>query len=80
MKAFVEAEVEAGGYNTTSEYFRALVYEAQDRKAQARLELLLLEGLISGEATPMTEEDWEGIRRNVRERAAKRAEQKQSGA
>lgn len=72
MKAFVEEKVVEGGYNTTSEYFRALVREAQDRKAKTRLEVLLLEGLHSGEATPMTEQDWDEVRREVRERAARR--------
>ena len=76
MKAFVEAEVAEGGYNTTSEYFRALVRQAQDQKARAQLEALLLEGLSSGEATPMTPEDWEDIRREVRQRAAQRSAQK----
>lgn len=76
MKSFVETEVKEGGYNTTSEYFRALVREAQERKAKARLEALLLEGLHSGEATPMTEQDWEEIRQEVRARAAKRVARK----
>ncbi|HZO91652.1 MAG TPA: type II toxin-antitoxin system ParD family antitoxin [Chthonomonadaceae bacterium] len=76
MKAFVEAEVAEGGYNTASEYFRALVREAQERKARVRLEALLLEGLQSGAATPMTEDDWEDIRREVRERAVQRNAQK----
>ena len=38
MKEFVEVEVVTGGYNTTSEYFRTLVREAQERKAKARPE------------------------------------------
>ena len=76
MKSFVESEVKEGGYNTTSEYFRALVREAQERKTKARLEALLLEGLHSREATPMTEQDWEEIRKEVRARAAKRATRK----
>ena len=80
MKACVEEEVEARGFNTTSEYFRALVREAQDRKARKHLETLLLEGINSGEATPITEEDWEDIRREVRERSAIRASQRNVGA
>ena len=80
MKAFVEGEVQARGYSTTSEYFRALVRDAQDGKAKEHLERLLLEGLNSGEATTMTEQDWEDIRREVRERSARRAAQRHSGA
>ena len=44
----------------------------QKRKAQEHLEALLLEGLDSGTATPMTTQDWEDIRQTVRERVAKR--------
>jgi antitoxin ParD1/3/4 len=76
MKEFIEAEVIEGGYSTTSEYFRSLVREAQKRKEEARLETLLLEGLHSGEATPMSEDDWEDIRRELRERAVQRSQKR----
>jgi hypothetical protein len=36
--------------------------------ARARVEALLLEGLRSGPATPMTPQDWEDIRREIRAR------------
>ena len=39
---------------------------------QAELEALLLQGLESGESTPMTDQDWEDIRQEVRARAAQR--------
>ena len=61
MQAFVEAEVAGGSYNTLSEYFRTLVREAQKRKEETRLAALLLEGRQSGDATLMTEEDWDDI-------------------
>ena len=72
MRDFVEAEVAEGGYTTTSEYFRELVRERQKQKSQEKLEALLLEGLESGESTPITKDDWEELRREVRERAAAR--------
>ena len=72
MKNFVEEEVSAGGYNTTSEYFRTLVREAQERKARTRLEALLLESMSDSAAAPMTETDWEVIRRDIRERVTRR--------
>ena len=72
MKEFVETEVVTGGYNTTSEYFRTLVREAQERKAKARLEALLLEGSNSNDISPMTEADWEDVRRDIRERVTRR--------
>ncbi len=72
MRAYVEEQVTRGGYSTLSEYFRELVRQDQKRKAQERLETLLLEGLSSGTATPMTLEDWKDIRQAVHERIAKR--------
>jgi antitoxin ParD1/3/4 len=78
MKEFVEVEVSEGGYNTTSEYFRALVRDAQKRKAEERLAALLLEGLESGESTPMTGQDWSDIREEVHRRAQARSNQKAS--
>lgn len=71
MRAYVEEQIASGGYSTVSEYFRQLVRQDQKRKAQERLEALLLEGLDSGTATPMTPKDWEDIRQAVRERIAK---------
>jgi len=68
MKAFVDAEVRAGGYSTTDEYIRDLVREAEERKADERLETLLLEAIESGPATPMTKQDWDEIKQRGLER------------
>lgn len=68
LKEYVEERVTAGGYSTASEYFRELVRNDQNRQTQARLEGLLLEGLESGQASPMNEQDWDDIRRTVRVR------------
>ena len=40
MKIFVDAEAEAGGYPTTSDYLYTLIREAQERKANLLLEEL----------------------------------------
>ena len=72
MKNFVEEEVTTGGYNTTSEYFRTLVRDAQERKAKARLESLLLESMNGSDTATMTEADWEEVRREIRERVTHR--------
>jgi antitoxin ParD1/3/4 len=69
LKQFVEQQVSAGGYASAEEYIGALV-EAE--LARARLEELIIEGLESGPATEMTAQDWEDIRRRVRERYAAR--------
>ncbi len=63
MKHFIDAPVAAGGYSSVSEYVRALIRDAQQRQAKARLEALLLEALDSGDPTVMTQEDWDAIRR-----------------
>jgi antitoxin ParD1/3/4 len=72
MREFIEEQVADGGYSTPSEYVQALIRNEQKRKAQERLEALLLEGLASGPATPMTDEDWADIRRQVHERLKER--------
>ena len=72
MKAYVEEQVARGGYSTASEYLRELIRQDQKRKAQERLETLLLEGLESGTATAMTSHDWEQIRQAVQKRVAQR--------
>jgi antitoxin ParD1/3/4 len=56
MREFIEERVTEKGYTTTSEYFRNLVCEDQKRKAQEKLEALLLEGLESGTPIEVTEE------------------------
>jgi antitoxin ParD1/3/4 len=49
MKEFVDRQVAARGYGTSSEYVRDLIRQAQDRE---RLRELLLDGLESGPAEP----------------------------
>ena len=67
LKEFIEAQVAREGFGTVSEYFRALIRDDQKRKAQEKLETMLLEGLQS-EASEMTSEDWRDIRRDLRKR------------
>ena len=59
MRAFVEQRVGEGGYSSASEYIRQLIREDQKRLARERLEELLLEGLESGQAIPLSDEWWE---------------------
>ncbi len=72
MRTYVEEQVASGGYGSASEYFRELVRLDKKRKATERVEAMLLEGLNSGNATSMTDEDWEDVRQAVREKFAKR--------
>ena len=45
MKHFVQARVSEGGYSSASEYVRELIRADQRRKAEERIDALLLEGL-----------------------------------
>jgi len=74
MRTYIKSQIVSGSYSSASEYFRQLV-RADDQKRQAneRLEALLLEGLESGTATPMTEQDWLDMSQSVRLATAKRA-------
>jgi antitoxin ParD1/3/4 len=68
MKAFVEAEMAQEGYASASEYLRALIRDAQKRRAKRALEAKFREALESGPATPMTGDDWDDLERKVWER------------
>lgn len=68
MRAFIEEQTKNGDFSTASEYLRSLIREDQKRKAQERLETLLLEGLESGDTEKLTPGDWEEVRREVRRR------------
>jgi antitoxin ParD1/3/4 len=79
LAEFVEQQVAEGGFRTPSEYFHRLVREDQQRRAEARLEGLLLEALDSGPSAPMTADDWTAIRRRGLERATARSEAGSNG-
>ncbi len=72
---FVQERVTRGDYGTASDYLRELIHEDQRRKAQEKLDALLREGLESGPSTPMTAQDWDEIRLEVRRRGAEQARQ-----
>jgi antitoxin ParD1/3/4 len=76
QRQFVEKKVSKGGYSTVSEYFRELIRQDEQREAEARLELMLLQALKSGKPTPMTKEDWDDVRKEVRRRAVQRNKMK----
>jgi hypothetical protein len=51
---------------------RELIRGEQERQAITALEAEFLKGLESGPSTPMTPQDWQDIREEVRRRTAKR--------
>lgn len=65
MKKFVEEEVSRGGYSTTSEYIRDVLREEQKKKAQEKLEALLLAGMESGKPVEMTKGEWDKVRQKA---------------
>lgn len=73
LKAFVESQIANKGYGNVSEYFRSLVRDAQARENEARLEVLLLEGLASGDAVEATPEFWDDLRKEAAHLLAKRS-------
>lgn len=69
MRSFVEEELAEGGYQTASEYFRALVRERQQQKNQYKFERLIAEGLAS-EPVVTTPEFWEMLETKLFEDAS----------
>jgi antitoxin ParD1/3/4 len=65
LKEFVDLQVGSGRYSSVSEYVRDLIRDDEKRKAQEKLEALLLEGIQSSGPTEMTRQDWDDIRREA---------------
>jgi antitoxin ParD1/3/4 len=72
LRQYVEEQVTTGGYGTASEYLRELIREDKKRKAQEKLEALLLQGLNSGPGEEVTPEFWQWLRAELLERHAQR--------
>jgi antitoxin ParD1/3/4 len=62
LKAFVEEQVSARGYSTSSEYVRELIRREQDR---AELRSLLVEGASSSPATTVDRAYFRSLRDEV---------------
>jgi antitoxin ParD1/3/4 len=63
LRTQLEKKLARHSYSSASEYVRELVRRDLQREAIEKVDTLLLEGLKSGPATPMTENDWQGLRR-----------------
>ena len=72
MKEFVDRRVEAGGYQTVSEYVRDLIrkdIQLQAKERNDRLDALLIEGLrsIEEEGTVVdTDEYWSALQERIK--------------
>jgi antitoxin ParD1/3/4 len=61
LRRFVDSQIAEGRYSSASEYVRELIRADEKRRAEEKLEALLLEGLASDELT-LTRSDWQAIR------------------
>ena len=73
LKDYLEDQVKEGGYDTPSDYIGELVRKDQQRKAEAKLEAFLLEGVNSGEPIEATPEYWQQKRSLLIDRPKKSA-------
>jgi antitoxin ParD1/3/4 len=64
LKQFVDGQIAQGRYSSVSEYVRELIRADEKRKAEEKLETLLLEGL-QGEEIPLTKSDWQAIKKEA---------------
>ena len=71
LKEYVEAQTKSG-YSTPSEYVRELIREDQKRRAKAKLDALLLEGLNSGDPVPMDAKFWAELKRQALNKLTRR--------
>ena len=71
LKEYIERQTKAG-YSTPSEYIRELIRGDQKRRAKERLDLLLLEGLDSGESLPASPAFWDELKRKARAKVGKK--------
>jgi antitoxin ParD1/3/4 len=72
LTAYLQEQIAAGHYNTPDDYIQALIQ--QDKARKEHLEPLLLEGIESGDAIPMTATDWDDIRTTVQRNQSNRSQ------
>jgi len=76
LKEYVQEQVSLGGYSSVSEYLRELIRADQKQKAKETLESEILKGINSGDASPMTANDWKEIKSEVLKRHSSRSAKK----
>jgi antitoxin ParD1/3/4 len=78
LKEFVDNQIGSGRYSSVSEYVRELIREDEKRKAQERLESMLMEGMKSGSPSEMSRKDWDDIRKEAVKQFEARKSRKKS--
>jgi antitoxin ParD1/3/4 len=71
LKEFVDHQIAEGRYSSVSEYIRELIRDDEKRKAEERLEALLLERL-ENEESELTRRDFADIRKEAIARLKRR--------
>jgi antitoxin ParD1/3/4 len=64
LKEYVETQSRSG-YSTPSEFVRELIRDDQKRRARAKLDALLLEGLNSGDSLPVDARFWTDLKQEA---------------
>jgi antitoxin ParD1/3/4 len=76
LREWVERQISRKGYSTASDYVLDLLRHEQLQEARDRVDLKLIEGIESGPAAEMTPQDWQDIRQEGRQRAARQRKKK----
>ena len=61
LKDYIQKRVAEGDFSNASDYIRQLLREERKSRAEKRLEILLLEGLDSGEPEEATDDYWNDL-------------------
>jgi len=80
LRTELEKKLKRQSYGTASEYVRELIRKDLQREAIAQVDELLLEGIHSGPAVPMTDHDWQELRKLAGRRPSLRHATKKTGA
>jgi len=71
LKHWVDAQVEAGGYGTASEYIRDMLRRSRERQLRRQIDAKLLEAVEGGMVAVMDDADLAAIRNTARSGASK---------
>lgn len=74
MKAQVEEIVASEGYGNTSEFFRELVRDYFRKRQERALEGILLEAIRNNDFSPLKQEDFEQMKKELENRIGSRQE------
>ncbi len=68
LQRWVETQIDRGGYDTASDYFRKLLREEQKRQGRIHVEAKLQEALESGAPTTVNATTWRESDKRVQDR------------